>query len=90
MLRDAHPRKAAALDGTTDIDDDLIDRDHRQRIRTTTTKSRLRWCARPAARGSELGCRRHPVWLASVCGNWDQVWRADQWSYAGVAARSGQ
>jgi hypothetical protein len=32
MLCNSHPREVAALDGTTDIDDDLIGRDHRQRI----------------------------------------------------------
>jgi hypothetical protein len=37
MLCDAHPREVAALDGTTDIEDDLIRRDRGQRICIATT-----------------------------------------------------
>jgi hypothetical protein len=36
MLCDSHPREIAALDDATDIEEDLIGRDHRQRIRIAT------------------------------------------------------
>jgi hypothetical protein len=37
MLCHAHPREVAALDGATDIDDDLIGSDRGQRIRVATS-----------------------------------------------------
>jgi hypothetical protein len=48
MLCNSHPREVAALDGTTDIDDDLIGRDHGQRAVMATAPllqlpQSLRW-----------------------------------------------